>query len=838
MKSLPLFGSREDGPSWLFQLGRHVVALIPILALALGLAAWLWPIGFGGKMPVGGDVTQFSIGLMAVLSRAIRAGRIPLWNDLWGYGFPGVAESQMGVFYPPHLILYGLLPVEAAYTASLVLHTFWGAFGTYWAARRLGISREGGALAGLTWSACGFFLIHLPHQWGYTTGSWMPWAWGLAWILARGEGTGRDVVRLAAVLALQILPGHFQLAFNTQVGVLLIGLAALGERLARRLDSARGVGRLGLALLAVGPLAAMQLYPTYRLARLAGGRDYEYLSGFAATPLHLVSFVAPGLFHHSPLWRPLAWDPFHTSPEEYLAYIGLVPLFLALGAIGSGLRREPATRTLTLLALATLVLSLGPYVPGFSYLCRLPGFSFFRAPARWSLATQLALALQAGQGFDRLRTWPRPGVMLAWFSVTAALMPAVVVLGVELALASTGRQAWPPAEGFTRALHWLPWEGDPEFRVVMRAAWLPQEDVRVRTALARQGWTERVFVRARRSIYEDELGRSYALLLTLLILSAFARRPRFFATALLVLTGLDLLVLSRHRALDFGPARSLVDQSPVLTRLAALPRGTRSIDSMRNLPMVAGAAPVSAYRTLDLPVVNSLTTLAQASFYSERTSGIAEALRAAGAEVRVLDPFDTTRAYGRMELPVRSDAFVDRSLGGWLNGADLVARDINMARFTVWKPPQATSRAWLVPLTSTRAKTILEAWSGDPAEIIALLDCARPLPVRSERPERLEIEIEADAGPAVVVVSQLADPAWRARWKDGRGSRSAVITPVFRHPIQGATGWQSVAVGEPGRRTLTLVYPGYDVYEGLAVSGLAWLAAALIFFRLGRGEPR
>ena len=471
---------------------------ISFLTLGLGVAAWLWPIGFGGKMVVGGDVTQFSIGLMAVLARAIRAGSIPLWNDLWGYGFPGVAESQMGVFYPPHLILYGLLPVEAAYTSSLVLHMLWGAFGTSWAARRLGISRTGGVLAGIAWSTCGFFAIHLPHQWAYTVGSWMPWAWGLAWTVARGEGARRDAVRLAAVLALQILPGHFQLAFNTQVGVLLIGLGTVGERMASRPASGRGLGVLVLALLAVGPLAAMQLLPTYRLARLAGPRDYAYLSGFAATPLHLVSYVAPGLFHRSPLWRPLAWDPFHTSPEEYLASIGLVPLFLALGAIVSGLRRDATTRTLTLLAGATLMLSLGPYVPGFSSLCRLPGFSFFRAPARWSLATQLALALLAGQGFDRLGTWPRPGRMLARFSLGAAMAPLVVVLGVELALASTERTGWAvAADSFTRALHGLPWEGDPDFRVVMRAARLPQDDLRVHTALARQGRTERIFVRAR-----------------------------------------------------------------------------------------------------------------------------------------------------------------------------------------------------------------------------------------------------------------------------------------------------------------------------------------------------
>src|SRR6478672_1867294 len=94
----------------------------PLVMLA-AITVWLWPIGVGGRMPVGGDVTQFSIGLMAVLRRALIAGRLPLWNDLWGFGFPGLAESQMGVYYPPHMLLYGLLSTEAAYTASLVLHT-------------------------------------------------------------------------------------------------------------------------------------------------------------------------------------------------------------------------------------------------------------------------------------------------------------------------------------------------------------------------------------------------------------------------------------------------------------------------------------------------------------------------------------------------------------------------------------------------------------------------------------------------------------------------------------------------------------------------------------------
>src|SRR4051812_34886814 len=179
--------------------------LVPPLALLAALSIWLWPIGLGGKMPVGGDVTQFSIGLMAVLGRALKSGRLPLWNDLWGFGFPGLAESQMGVFYPPHVILYGLFPTEIAYTASLVLHTYWAALGTYWAARKFGVSPWGAALAGFSWAASGMFVIHLPHQWGYTTGSWIPWIIGLAWILLRAEPRARTALTLASVLTLQVL---------------------------------------------------------------------------------------------------------------------------------------------------------------------------------------------------------------------------------------------------------------------------------------------------------------------------------------------------------------------------------------------------------------------------------------------------------------------------------------------------------------------------------------------------------------------------------------------------------------------------------------------------------
>ena len=53
----------------------------------------------------------------------------------------------MGVFYPVHVVLYRWLNTETAYVVSLVVHTLWGGLGAYWAARRLGTSRMGSALA-------------------------------------------------------------------------------------------------------------------------------------------------------------------------------------------------------------------------------------------------------------------------------------------------------------------------------------------------------------------------------------------------------------------------------------------------------------------------------------------------------------------------------------------------------------------------------------------------------------------------------------------------------------------------------------------------------------------
>ncbi len=843
--------------------------VLTVLALVTALLAWLWPIGIGGKMLVGGDVTQFFIGLMGFLGESLRAGRLPVWNDLWGYGFPGLAESQMGVFYPAHLVLYRWLDTETAYVVSLVLHTLWGGLGVFWSARRLCISSVGAALAALAWSTCGFFLIHLAHQWGYTTGCWMPWAWGLTWCCLSSVGVFRSVAPflLSLVLVLQVLPGHFQLAFITQCGVILIvawsAIERWGGRVLRSLPSSsaalhfsmRGAGGVALALAAVFPLAAVQLWPTARLAGLAASQfDFEYLSLCAATPFHLVNFVAPGLFQRSPLWRPVVWTPFHTSPEELLIYVGLAPLFLAGMTVFRDWRRDAAVRLLAILFIATLVLSFGPFAPGFRQLIKLPGFSFFRCPSRWDVATSLALALLAGKGFDGWVAWPSPGRPLGRFTFVALFWAVATVGLIELAILSTSSPNWPVlARGFQGVFDAMPWRGDATFASVIAEARGASADPRVPAGLnpslfLQKSGAGQSFTTARFRIYATELWETAALLAALWMIARMSERGRLSAgTArwlLVVVTIVDLWALGRHRLLDVGPVQPLVDQSPVLARLAREPRGTRiAANRLRNMPMLIGQAPISAYRTLDLPAVPELTSLTHGPMGAPVVEPLVRrAWRATGTGLRVFDPIENRTDRVLVRDGDARETIEDPALASWLFGASWVADLGPWARtFSIWRAPNRPVRAWLAPLDVMPEAKTLDDWSADVHSMLAILDASKPLTVESPTPEEWNISVNVD-GLAWVIVSQLYDPQWTARWigVDGQNVLTGKILPAFRKESEPG-GWQCLAAPPRGRWTLRLEYDARDVAEGAAISAVAWLswmlAAVFMAFQTWRSTP-
>jgi hypothetical protein len=94
----------------------------------------------------------------------------------------------------------------------------------------------------------------------------------------------------------------------------------------------------------------------------------------------------------------------------------------------------------------------------------------------------------------------------------------------------------------------------------------------------------------------------------------------------------------------------------------------------------------------------------------------------------------------------------------------------------------------------------------------------------SSAPEEWSITVTA-IEPAWLIVSQLADPAWKAVWigRDEAEKSEAQIVPTFRKRGEPG-GWQRIAIPGKGCWTLRLEYDTSDLVDGLAISALAWMS--------------
>ncbi|HMF35388.1 MAG TPA: hypothetical protein VKF17_02060, partial [Isosphaeraceae bacterium] len=419
----------------------------------------------------------------------------------------------------------------------------------------------------------------------------------------------------------------------------------------------------------------------------------------------------------------------------------------------------------------------------------------------------------------------------------------LVVLGlIELALGSgsSDRRSWLTGL-FQRAFQSRPWTDDPDFRNVLAEARRPASDPRIPAELVLVGVATRpldprTFVESRAEIYARELAGTAGLLVGILIvawLTSPGSRRGHLPACLILLTFVDLMILSRHRLAAVGPMRPLVNQSPVLARLAREPRGTRIIDGFGNLPMLVGLEPVVAYRTLDLPALEPLNNQARGPLGSERFgAGVRKAMRAAGVGVRVLDPVETAierwlaRSKGSKDEPETVD---DPILAGWIFGPQWRSEQgAWSSQFRILHPESDPHRAWFVPLTAVSRPAMLENWASDLEPLLELFDRASPLREESRGAQLGDVSVDADA-PGWVIITQLADPQWRARWLDRSGQEElpAEILPTFRRSGSEG-GWQRVRVPGPGRWTLHLEYVATDVTQGLAISSASWLVWCLM----------
>jgi len=377
------------------EITRRLVPLFCSLAMVGAILGGL----LGGYEPVGGDPDRLYRPLKSELARSLSEGRLPYWSQRFGLGVPLVAESHVAAFYPPNLALYGILDVSTAYRLAMWLHYVALAAATYGYARCLGITPWGSALAGVSFTLCGFQTIHSSHEPFYCLMPYLPLALAIA---ERYLASGRIfwLALLALCLGFQWSVGHFQIQMWTGGLVVFLGLwRALGDgrpwRRALGLIAGTGWG---------AALAAVQLGLSWQFAETVGQirRPSGELLYYAFPPAHWFELALPRVIRELRLGpEDPYWFRQHSWGYEAALYVGTIPLMFAFTGIFGRAGNRSTMPWRVLVPLSFGMATMPHWWPENYYsLLALPGIGYFRVPARYTLLTSLGLALLAGEGFN------------------------------------------------------------------------------------------------------------------------------------------------------------------------------------------------------------------------------------------------------------------------------------------------------------------------------------------------------------------------------------------------------------------------------------------------------
>ena len=346
------------------------------------------------------------------------------WTDGMYSGYPIAADPQSLTWYP---VLQLFRAIGADWNVFLIAAYVIASATCYLLVRRLTGSSLAAAFSGLV---CGFSALML----GYIANfnqihafAWVPLVlYGLQLIR---EGVYRSGAAAAAIASgLMWLAGHPQVpVYATYVAVAFIGGSLVVDR-PDKVTTGRRLRWSALALALGLVIAAIEIVPMLELSRFSGRADssWELYSSSALPPRELLTLVAP--FAFGGFWTASGGLPYVGETGDS-AYVGLLPIALALAGpiVGHRYRRE--ARLWAAIGVVEIFLSLGAATPVGTLFFYAPGVSVFQAPLRHLFFVSLCVAVTAGVAFAGLIV---PGKSIGRVAAAAVAAAVLAVIGYAL----------------------------------------------------------------------------------------------------------------------------------------------------------------------------------------------------------------------------------------------------------------------------------------------------------------------------------------------------------------------------------------------------------------------
>lgn len=420
---------------------------MPLLRAAVVYALCTLALGYqalAGRFLVNPNNDQFSTGYAyrqfgADVLRA--TGDFAQWNPFILGGIPYAAAGGAGDVFYPTFVLRLLLPVDLAITWSFLLHLFLAGLFTFCLVRALGFAFWPALVAGVAYMMSGQVasLVSPGHDGKMYVSALAPL---LLWMIVRAVRDGRAWAwgMIALVTGLAILTPQNQMVYYLALVsipfTIWIALCGSDEPLARPVAVRRIVIAGAAAALGVG-IAALQFFPFYAYLDFGArgtARGYEYATSYSMPPEEMLNFYLP---QFSGILEAYWGRNFFKLHSEY---VGAIVLVIAGLAVGARQRRKELWFWGIAGLVATLV-ALGGHTPFYRLWYLLPMMKVVRAPAMVFYIAQLAIAVFAAIGLERLL---RDGVKRSYLIGWGVFGLVMVILAGGGALTSIAQSIAPP----------------------------------------------------------------------------------------------------------------------------------------------------------------------------------------------------------------------------------------------------------------------------------------------------------------------------------------------------------------------------------------------------------
>lgn len=375
------------------------------------------------------DIMRTQVPIRKFVTGEFNNFNFPYWNPHLFCGMPNFASAQSGLFYPPNLILYSLFSVEYAFTLSQVLNFLLAIIFFYLLCKHYKISSEVSLVAGLVFSLSGWSISHYRNAALIASFPYLPII-VLYFIKFLNHKRIKYFVLTSIFFSIQLLAGHPQLPFYTLFTISLYLIYYIIRNGIFSKESLTIISLTFCIFLLSFLLSAFQLLPLYQLVRFTSNTTIDKFSyiTFISMPLYLYLQVFFPFFTGMPSFNS------YFGPEHFFEltiFFTLTAVFIITITAKRVFFNKELTKDIkffVLLIIISIFFSLGYHNPFYRFLVYIPGFNFFRVPARYNYLFLFAVSVIFAFGFEEIKKYN--------FKINKIILYIFIMIGVASLLFS------------------------------------------------------------------------------------------------------------------------------------------------------------------------------------------------------------------------------------------------------------------------------------------------------------------------------------------------------------------------------------------------------------------